>query len=502
MLLTSTVVLAAPISVGAFQDVPKGTELETAIESLSRDGVINGITPTLYAPERTIQRAHAAKIIAGVLGLDVKNVKNPNFKDVPVTHPQYVYIAALANANIIGGTGNGNFSPTANLTRGQMARILANAYQLKGSTTLPYVDTKGHLFEADVQKLYVNGIAKGLTATKFGVKDNVTRGQLALLVYRTEQKIKEGVLPKPNHQEVQNGDVLVYSGTYLNLKASDFGLTNIGYIPLQNYFGTPLSPIDDVRTNYQELDLQLGGIDYIAIGEYVPDLRTIDITTAKYYKVETTPGYVEEGERTYKLTKLPYAYTPSTVFRKHAIDTYIEDTSKVVVKDRNGTVLAKNQYSVHQQWIAYFEESIIDLRIEIDGPPADYFITYPQDGYSVTEVLRASFNGPVDESKASVYIEGSATYGTMDRILLEGAFMLPNELKNVSFAGEPLVKIEVKNEQFVVTPLRAGTDEMTLTITQTYGDEDGESFSESYDVTFNVRVEAYGNGYLVDFNAW
>ena len=52
------------------------------------------------------------------------------FNDVPMDHPLFQYIEALAASGITGGCGNGNYCPNAPLTRGQMAVFLSKALGL------------------------------------------------------------------------------------------------------------------------------------------------------------------------------------------------------------------------------------------------------------------------------------------------------------------------------------------------------------------------------------
>lgn len=54
----------------------------------------------------------------------------PSFGDVPVSHPFFPYIEALARSGISGGCGGENYCPDASLTRGQMAVFLAKALGL------------------------------------------------------------------------------------------------------------------------------------------------------------------------------------------------------------------------------------------------------------------------------------------------------------------------------------------------------------------------------------
>ena len=52
------------------------------------------------------------------------------FNDVPVSHPFFQYVEALAASGITGGCANGNYCPDQPLTRGQMAVFLAKALGL------------------------------------------------------------------------------------------------------------------------------------------------------------------------------------------------------------------------------------------------------------------------------------------------------------------------------------------------------------------------------------
>jgi hypothetical protein len=52
------------------------------------------------------------------------------FNDVPINHPFFQYVEALAASDITGGCGNGNYCPDNFVTRGQMAVFLSKALGL------------------------------------------------------------------------------------------------------------------------------------------------------------------------------------------------------------------------------------------------------------------------------------------------------------------------------------------------------------------------------------
>jgi hypothetical protein len=52
------------------------------------------------------------------------------FFDVPASHPYFRFIEALAASGITAGCGGGNYCPSQNITRGEMAVFLAKALGL------------------------------------------------------------------------------------------------------------------------------------------------------------------------------------------------------------------------------------------------------------------------------------------------------------------------------------------------------------------------------------
>ncbi|HEY7112232.1 MAG TPA: S-layer homology domain-containing protein [Thermoanaerobaculia bacterium] len=61
----------------------------------------------------------------------------PTFGDVPKSSPFYNAIEALAKAGITGGCGNGNFCPTGNVTRQEVAKFLSRALGLYWPDQIP-----------------------------------------------------------------------------------------------------------------------------------------------------------------------------------------------------------------------------------------------------------------------------------------------------------------------------------------------------------------------------
>ncbi|MGE7689334.1 S-layer homology domain-containing protein [Lysinibacillus sp. NPDC097214] len=199
-----------------FKDVPANSVHAEAISNLAERGIINGFPDGTFGPSKIVTRGQAAKIIAGVLELDTKNVKNPNFKDVKTTHPFYGAIAALKAEGIITGNGDGTYGLNDPLTRGQMAKIIVEAFDLEGETTTPFTDVpENNIYAKYIKVLYGNNVTTGTTPITYMPNGIVTRGELASFVVRAEStETSETTTVSAKITEVKAGQVVTSKGTF------------------------------------------------------------------------------------------------------------------------------------------------------------------------------------------------------------------------------------------------------------------------------------------------
>jgi len=116
-------------------------------------------------------------------------VKDPGFMDMKPGTYGYEMVAKAVELGIIHGKTNAQgqkfFDPYGKLTRAQMASILANAYQLKGTTDVAFSDVpKSHWAYEAVKALANNGITVGYGNGTFGTNDPITRTQYAVMMAR------------------------------------------------------------------------------------------------------------------------------------------------------------------------------------------------------------------------------------------------------------------------------------------------------------------------------
>ncbi|MDH5294891.1 MAG: S-layer homology domain-containing protein [Acidimicrobiia bacterium] len=97
--------------------------------------------------------------------------------------PHQADLGELYARSVLLGCGERLACPDDQLTRGQMAALLARALGLN-RTSSPFSDTEGHFAENDIGALAAAGITKGCTPTRFCPEDPVSRAEMAVFLDR------------------------------------------------------------------------------------------------------------------------------------------------------------------------------------------------------------------------------------------------------------------------------------------------------------------------------
>ncbi|WP_107837973.1 5'-nucleotidase C-terminal domain-containing protein [Metasolibacillus meyeri] len=201
--VTATVVAVTPVlAASSFSDVKADNAHYEAITALHAAGIISGYPDGTFKPNNDVTRGQAAKIIAGVLGLDTKAVANPNFADISTSHQYYGPISALAALDAIDYYDDNTVEPNEAITRGELAFMIAQALGLEAQGDSPFTDVPAdNDYAYFVTALYEAGIGQGISATEFGVDQNVKRGQLATLILNAANSFIE--VPEVEVPEVE-----------------------------------------------------------------------------------------------------------------------------------------------------------------------------------------------------------------------------------------------------------------------------------------------------------
>lgn len=164
---------------GRFRDVPGGAWYADGVRTAYETGMIKGVTPTEFAPEGRVTVAEAVTLTARFLSLYYAD--GYVFKGTGEWYrPYYDYCAAW-------GIDTGFSDPDAAITRAEFARLMARALPdpaASGGKNVVFPDVpNGAPYAKSVEKLAGNGIICG-TNGLFMPNGDLTRAQMAVIVAR------------------------------------------------------------------------------------------------------------------------------------------------------------------------------------------------------------------------------------------------------------------------------------------------------------------------------
>ena len=108
-----------------------------------------------------------------------------NYDDVPATAWYAGAVTYVTEQGLMSGTGGGRFSPDAPMTRAMLAAILyRNEGQPPVVDTGAFSDVKDGWYASAVNWAAASGIVSGYGDGRFGVNDNITREDLATILWR------------------------------------------------------------------------------------------------------------------------------------------------------------------------------------------------------------------------------------------------------------------------------------------------------------------------------
>lgn len=172
----------------SFSDVSTKNPYYDIINVMTSKGIIKGYENGMFKPNETLSRKHAATLINRAVTLKpIKNVAVP--KDLTKSNAYYTDIMALLNAGLIDVDSKGNVNPNKALSRGEMAKILATAFNLKG--TKHSLKDVSKTYDAYVAALYENSVTTGFEDGTFKEKQSLTRSHYAVFMYRAMGLDKE-----------------------------------------------------------------------------------------------------------------------------------------------------------------------------------------------------------------------------------------------------------------------------------------------------------------------
>jgi hypothetical protein len=168
-----------------FRDVPASSVHFASIERIAEAEITHGCTPQMYCPAASVSRAQMASFLARARHIEVSGLATIDFLDVPQTHVHRPSILAVTAARIARGCGPGLYCPVPPVTRAQMATFVANALDLHPHVAAPFDDVPGsHVHALGIAAVAEAGIALGCGDGRFCPNEPVTRAQMATFLGR------------------------------------------------------------------------------------------------------------------------------------------------------------------------------------------------------------------------------------------------------------------------------------------------------------------------------
>lgn len=168
-----------------------GTEELTQAVS---EGILQGLDETTLGLDETTTRAQFVTLLVRALDLELVDYSG-SFSDVSADSWYASYVQTAYDAGLVSGIGDGAFAPEQAITREEMAKLLALAYQQLTGTEITDAEPAGYADTAEISDWavpYVNiarqaQILMGDEDNTFRPADSTTRAEAAVAVLRTKQ---------------------------------------------------------------------------------------------------------------------------------------------------------------------------------------------------------------------------------------------------------------------------------------------------------------------------
>ena len=206
--MASLVVLPAQaLSAADFTDVPADSWFYEDVDFVTTHGYFIGRGNGIFAPDDMLTREELATILARLDGANLSNNNVSPYADVEAGRWSAAAIQWMKNTRLTQGTGEGNFNPTGQLTRQELAVFVArfvdyytsrHGYRLAPKMVVPEFPD---LNDADewardsIETDRKNGLIYGFQDNCFYPKLTSTRAQIAAIIHRLVVELRIVITP-------------------------------------------------------------------------------------------------------------------------------------------------------------------------------------------------------------------------------------------------------------------------------------------------------------------
>ncbi len=176
------------VTPGRFLDVPPSASCYKAVNWAAENGIVSGTSSTTFSPGASCTRAQFALMLYRLAGKPEVDMSTNPFTDLPGNAGIRKAIVWAYNEGIVNGSGPTTYNPNGIITRAQLILMLYKMADKPDTAGMscPFKDLDG-LTSNNKKAIiwaYNNGIVGGTSATTFSPRNNCTRGQLAIILYR------------------------------------------------------------------------------------------------------------------------------------------------------------------------------------------------------------------------------------------------------------------------------------------------------------------------------
>lgn len=129
-------------------------------------------------------------ILSAIISSGEKDCPSRSFRDLDTTKWYHEAIDTMLREGLMNGTGNGLFEPNGTLTRAMLVTILWRSEgKPAASAQTSFTDVPAGAYYAEaVRWAAANGVVKGVSSTEFGPSKNITRQELVTILWRLAAK--------------------------------------------------------------------------------------------------------------------------------------------------------------------------------------------------------------------------------------------------------------------------------------------------------------------------
>ena len=171
---------------------------------------IFGYPDSSIRPDGNITRAEAAALAIRLAGLKADDMSN-NFEDCEEDAWYNSYINKAYKDDMLIADCK-KIMPNQNITRAEFAKLISKLDEDK-QTDLPFTDTKGHIFEKEIEKAYANGRIDGYPNNTFRPDAEITRAEAVKILNSLFNRVADRDYINEHENELKQ---------FIDLNASDW----------------------------------------------------------------------------------------------------------------------------------------------------------------------------------------------------------------------------------------------------------------------------------------